>query len=158
MNLSTKRHSLSHIMAQAVKQNFPKAKIAIGPDTENWFYYDFDFGETEIVEKDLKKIEKTMKKIVTQNQDFKKFEVSYNEAREILDKMWEWFKNELVDRLESGDFKNEEKISWKISFYINISKWKSSEYYSSLQEFLKEKWYFDFSELDWNQTKNLKFL
>ena len=46
MELSTKRHSLSHIMAQAVKQNFPNAKIATGPDTTDGFYYDFDFGET----------------------------------------------------------------------------------------------------------------
>jgi threonyl-tRNA synthetase len=43
MDLSTKRHSLAHIMAQAVKQNFPEAKIATGPDTEDGFYYDFDF-------------------------------------------------------------------------------------------------------------------
>ncbi len=158
MNLSIKRHSLSHIMAQAVKQIFPQAKIATGPDTEDWFYYDFDFGEAEISDKDLKKIEKSMKKIVTQGQDFKKFEVSYDEAREILDKMWEWFKKELVDKLESWDFKKQEKISGKISFYINISKGKNNEYYSSLQEYLKEKWYFDFEEFDWDQVKNLKFI
>ncbi len=158
MNLSTKRHSLSHIMAQAVKQNFPKSKIATGPDTDDWFYYDFDFLEAEITEKDLKKIEKSMKKIISQGQDFKKFEVSYEEAREILDKMWEWFKKELVNKLESWDFKNKEKINWKISFYINISKWKSNDYYSEIQDFLKEKWYFDFSLLDWDQIKNLKFI
>jgi len=158
MDLSIKRHSLSHIMAQAVKQLFPEAKIATWPDTENWFYYDFDFWESEISDKDLKKIEKTMKKIITQNQDFKKFEVSYDEAREILDKMWEWFKKELVDKLEKWDFKNKEKISGKISFYINISKGKNNDYYSALQEYLKEKWFFDFSETDWDQTKNLKFI
>ncbi len=158
MNLSTKRHSLSHIMAQAVKQNFPEVKIATGPDTEDWFYYDFDFGEKTLEEKELKKIQNSMKKIVTQGQDFKKFEVSYDEAREILDKMWEWFKKELVDKLESWVFKNEEKISGKISFYINISKGKNSEYYSSLQEYLKGKWYFDFEEHDWDQVKNLKFI
>ncbi len=158
MNLSTKRHSLSHIMAQAVKQNFPKSKIATGPDTDDWFYYDFDFWEAEITEKDLKKIEKSMKKIISQGQDFKKFEVSYQEAKEILDKMWEWFKKELVNKLESWNFKNKEKINWKISFYINISKWKSNDYYSEIQDFLKEKWYFDFSLLDWDQIKNLKFI
>ncbi len=158
MNLSTKRHSLSHIMAQAVKNIFPEASIATGPDTEDWFYYDFDFWEKPLEEKELKKIEKSMKKIITQGQDFKKFEVSYDEAREILDKMWEWFKKELVDKLESWDFKNDEKISGKISFYINISKGKNNEYYSSLQEYLKEKWYFKFDELDWDQVKNLKFI
>jgi len=158
MILSTKRHSLSHIMAQAVKTLFPEAKIATGPDTDDGFYYDFDFWEKTLEEKEFKKIEKQMKKIVTQWQDFKKFEVSYDKAREILDKMWEWFKKELVNKLESWDFKNKEKISWKISFYINISKGKNSEYYSSLQEYLKEEWYFNFEELDWDQVKNLKFI
>jgi len=60
-----------------------------------------------------------MKKIVSQGQDFKMFEVSYDEAREILKAMGEDFKTEIVDMLESGTFKNKEKISGKISFYIN---------------------------------------
>jgi threonyl-tRNA synthetase len=89
IELSTKRHSLAHIMAQAVKQNFPNAKIATGPDTEDGFYYDFDFGEVEFSDKDLKKVEKSMKKIVTQNQDFKSFEVDFSQARKILDTMGE---------------------------------------------------------------------
>ena len=158
MNLSTKRHSLSHIMAQAVKQNFPEAKIATGPDTQDWFYYDFDFGETVLSEKDLKKIEKSCKKIISQGQDFKKFEVSFDEARKILDKMWEGFKNELVDKIESWDFKNTEKISDKITFYYNISKWKSSEYYENMQNFIYENGFSEFNDLDWDQVKNLKFI
>jgi threonyl-tRNA synthetase len=120
--LSTKRHSLAHIMAQAVKQNFPDAKIATGPDTEDGFYYDFDFGEVEFSDKDLKKVEKSMKKIVSQGQDFKKFDVNFDEARKILDTMGESFKNELVDKIESKDFKNEEKLSDRISFYLNVAK------------------------------------
>lgn len=158
MNLSTKRHSLSHIMAQAVKQNFPEAKIATGPDTEDWFYYDFDFWETILSEKDLKKIEKSMKKIISQGQNFKKFEVNFDEARKILDKMWEWFKNELVDKIESWNFKNTEKLSDKISFYYNISKWKSNDYYSEIQNFLTKNNFANFSDLDWDQIKNLKFI
>jgi threonyl-tRNA synthetase len=43
INLEIKRHSLAHVMAQAVKQNFPESKIATGPDTDDGFYYDFDF-------------------------------------------------------------------------------------------------------------------
>ena len=158
MELSTKRHSLSHIMAQAVKQNFSDVKIAIWPDTEDGFYYDFDFGETVLVEKDLKKIEKTMKKIVSQGQNFNKFEVSFDEARKILDKMWEWFKKQLVDKIETLDFKNTEKLTDKITFYYNISKWKNSEYYSEIQEFLVENNFTEFNELDWEQIKNLKFI
>ena len=150
-----KRHSLAHVMAQAVKQNFPDAKIATGPDTEDGFYYDFDFWDVEFSDKDLKKIEKSMKKIITQNQDFKKFEVNFDEARQILDQMWEGFKNELVDKIESGDFKNQEKLSDKISFYINVSKWGKE---SDMQEFLKNNSFEDFSELDGDQVKNLKFI
>jgi threonyl-tRNA synthetase len=74
-------------MAQAVKQNFPDVKIATGPDTEDGFYYDFDFGEVEFSDKDLKKVEKSMKKIVSQGQNFKKFDVDFAEARTILDIM-----------------------------------------------------------------------
>jgi len=156
--LSTKRHSLAHIMAQAVKQNYPDVKIATGPDTEDGFYYDFDFGEVEFSDKDLKKVEKSMKKIVSQGQNFKKFDVDFAEARTILDIMWEHFKTELVDKIESGDFKNEEKLSDKISFYYNVAKGKGSENILSLQEFLKENNFESFEELDGDQVKNLKFI
>jgi threonyl-tRNA synthetase len=87
MELSLKRHSLAHIMAQAVKQNFPEVKIATGPSTEDGFYYDFDFGTVEFSEKDLKTVEKTMKKIITQNQDFRKFDVDFDSARKIVEAM-----------------------------------------------------------------------
>jgi len=142
--LDTKRHSLAHIMAQAVKQNFPETKCATGPFTDDGFYYDFDFGNQEFSDKDLKKIEKSMKKIISQNQDFMMFEVSYSEARELLKIMWEEFKSEIVDMLESGKFKNTEKITGKISFYKNH---------------IQEKWYFDFeSHMDGDQVRNLKFI
>jgi len=121
-SLDTKRHSLAHIMAQAIQQNFPETKCATGPFTEDGFYYDFDFGAQDFSDKDFKKIEKSMKKIISQNQDFQIFEVSYDEAREILRLMGEDFKIEIVDMLESGKFKNTEKISGKISFYINTGK------------------------------------
>lgn len=158
VELSTKRHSLAHIMAQAVKQNFPEAKIATGPDTEDGFYYDFDFGEIEFSDKDLKTVEKTMKKIITQNQDFKKFEVDYENGRKVLNAMDESFKTELIDRFESGDFKNSEKLSDKISFYFNTSKGKPSEYYNKMQEFLAENNFEAFQDLDGDQVKNLKFI
>jgi threonyl-tRNA synthetase len=157
MELSLKRHSLAHIMAQAVKQNFPEVKIATGPSTEDGFYYDFDFGTVEFSEKDLKTVEKTMKKIITQNQDFRKFDVDFDSARKIVEAMWEWFKSEIIDKLESWDFKNKEKISDKITFYMNISKGKNSEYYEKLQDFLSKEGLF-IEELDWDQVKNLKFM
>ncbi len=155
-DLSTKRHSLAHIMAQAVKQNFPGVKIATGPDTEDGFYYDFDFWDVEFSDKDLKKIEKTMKKIITQNQEFKSFETDYSKAREVLKAMDEEFKTELIDRFESWDFKNKEKLSDKISFYYNVSKWKASN--EDLQNFLIDNNLEKFEDLDGDQVKNLKFI
>lgn len=155
-SIDTKRHSLAHIMAQAVQQNFPGTKIATGPYTEDGFYYDFDFGDAEFSDKDFKKIEKSMKKIISQNQDFQMFEVSYDEARAIIKLMGEEFKTELIDMIESGKFKNTEKISGKISFYINTWKWGNP---SELQEFIQEKWYFDFNaHMDGDQIRNLKFI
>ncbi len=153
-----KRHWLAHVMAQAVQENFPEVKIATGPYTDDGFYYDFDFASEEISDKDFKKIEKSMKKIVSQNQNFVMFEVSYEEAKEILFQMWEEFKIELVERLESGEFKNKEKITGRISFYLNVWKWKSTEKNSATQAFLKEKWFFAFEDMDGDQVKNLKFI
>lgn len=154
--LDTKRHSLAHVMAQAVGQNFSETKNATWPYTEDGFYYDFDFGTQEFSDKDFKTIEKSMKKIISQNQDFRMFEVSYDEAREILKLMGEDFKIELVDMIESGKFKNTEKITGKISFYINTGKWWTP---SELQEFIQSKWYFDFeSHMDGDQIRNLKFI
>ncbi|MDD3793717.1 MAG: threonine--tRNA ligase [Candidatus Gracilibacteria bacterium] len=158
IDLSTKRHSLSHIMAQAVKSLYPDVKIATGPDTEDGFYYDFDFGTTEFSETNLKEVEKKMKQIITQNGDFKRFEVDYDTARKVLKAMNEDFKSELIDRFESGDFKNKEKLSDKISFYFNVSKGKSSDYYERLQNFLVKNNLEKFSELDGDQVKNLKFI
>ena len=153
--IETKRHSYAHVMAQAVQQNFPGTKIATGPETEDGFFYDFDFWDIDFSDKDLKKIEKTMKKIISQWQDFKNFEASFDQARTILDEMGEWFKNELVDKIQSWDFKNEEKLSNKISFYMNVWKWGKE---SDMQNFLKDKSFEDFSEMDGDQVKNLKFI
>lgn len=155
MELALKRHSLAHIMAEAVKQNFPGVKIATGPDTEDGFYYDFDFWDVEFSDKDLKDVEKTMKRIITQNQDFRKFEVSFDDARKIVDFVWEWFKKELIDKIQSWDFKNKEKLSDKITFYINISKWGKE---TELQKFLEDNNFIKFDELDGDQVKNLKFM
>ena len=157
-SLDIRRHGLAHVMAQAVQENFPGTKIATGPYTEDGFYYDFDFGDQEFSDKDFKSIEKSMKKIISQNQDFTVFEVSYDDAREILEQMGEEFKSEIVEKLESWDFKNKEKISGKITFYLNIGKGKGSEKNERLQAFLKEKNYYAFSEMDGDQVKNLKFI
>ena len=67
------RHSTSHIMAQAVQNLFPSAKLAIGPAIENGFYYDFDIENITLNEDNLKDIEKEMRRLVEQNLTFEKY-------------------------------------------------------------------------------------
>nr|WP_232820071.1 threonine--tRNA ligase [Nocardioides allogilvus] len=65
------RHSTAHVMAQAVQQLWPEAKLGIGPPVENGFYYDFDV-ETPFVPEDVTKIESAMRKIIKENQRFER--------------------------------------------------------------------------------------
>lgn len=65
------RHSTAHVMAQAVQQIWPEAKLGIGPPIDNGFYYDFDV-ETPFVPEDLVKIESAMRKIIKENQRFER--------------------------------------------------------------------------------------
>ncbi len=75
------RHSTAHVMAQAVQELFPDAKLGIGPPIENGFYYDFDV-ETPFVPEDLEKIETRMRKIVKEGQRFSRRPVSDDDALE----------------------------------------------------------------------------
>jgi len=81
--LNILRHSTAHVMAQAVQDVFPEAKLGIGPPIENGFYYDFDVPEAFTPE-DLKKIEQQMRQIVKQGQLFSRRAVSDDEARREL--------------------------------------------------------------------------
>jgi len=88
------RHSCAHVLAQAVQELFPEAKLGIGPPVENGFYYDFDVAEPFTPE-DLKRIEKRMQEIVKQGQRFSRRAVTDDEARaELAD---EPYKLELID-------------------------------------------------------------
>ena len=78
--LAILRHSTAHVMAQAVQDLFPEAKLGIGPPIENGFYYDFDVPEPFSPE-DLKAIEQKMRQIVKQGQLFSRRVVSDDEAR-----------------------------------------------------------------------------
>ena len=70
--LHAMRHSLAHIMASAVQRLWPEAKFGVGPVVENGFYYDIDLGDVKISDQQFGKIEKTMRRIITENQDFVK--------------------------------------------------------------------------------------
>jgi threonyl-tRNA synthetase len=91
--LNILRHSTTHVMAQAVQDLFPQAKLGIGPPIENGFYYDFDVPEA-FTPDDLKKIEQQMRQIVKQGQLFSRRVVTDDDARsELAD---EPYKLELV--------------------------------------------------------------
>ena len=74
------RHSTAHVMAQAVQELYPEAKLGIGPPVENGFYYDFDVAEP-FTPQDLERIERRMREIVKEGQAFSRREVSDEQAR-----------------------------------------------------------------------------
>ena len=94
------RHSLSHVLAQAVRRLFPEAQLAIGPAIEDGYYYDFDV-ERPFTPEDLEAIEKEMRKIVKENHRFERLEVSREEARAMLE--GQAYKLEILDDLEEGE-------------------------------------------------------
>lgn len=106
------RHSFAHVLAQAVQKNFPEVKFGFGPPTEDGFFYDFDFGETTIEEKDLKQIEKTMKKIISQKQTFEYCEMTAQEAKDKANEIGQEYKILQIDNLL-------EKGVDKFSYYTN---------------------------------------
>ncbi|MER5318355.1 threonine--tRNA ligase [Streptosporangium roseum] len=77
------RHSTAHVMAQAVQELFPEAKLGIGPPVDNGFYYDFDV-KNPFTPEDLKRVEKRMREIVKQGQIFSRRPVSDEDAIEEL--------------------------------------------------------------------------
>jgi len=105
-----KRHSLAHVLALAILKIWPEAKLAIGPAIDNGFYYDIDFGETVISEKDLKTIEKEMFKIIKQNLDFKQSEKEIDLALKEAKEEKNPYKQELIKDLK-------EEGNKKVSFY-----------------------------------------
>ena len=76
------RHSMSHILAKAIKQLYPDVKAAIGPAIDNGFYYDFD--NLNITPDDFAKIEDKMREIINKNEDFKRVVVSKAEAEKLF--------------------------------------------------------------------------
>ena len=99
-HLHAMRHSLAHITAGAVKKLWPEAKFGVGPVVENGFYYDIDLGEQKISESDFKKIEKEMRTIINQSQEFERFEMPVDEAIEWAKVNGQPYKEELLNDLK----------------------------------------------------------
>ena len=105
--LAALRHTASHVLAEAVKNLYPQAKLAIGPSIDTGFYYDFDVKEN-ISSEDFEKIEAEMKKIIKEDLPIEKYTLSREEAIKFEKEQGEDYKVELIEELPEGE---------EISFY-----------------------------------------
>jgi threonyl-tRNA synthetase len=113
------RHSTAHVLAQAVQQLFPDAKLGIGPPVENGFYYDFDVAEP-FGPDDLKAIEQRMRQIVKQGQRFSRRVVSPDEARAEL--ALEPYKLELIGLKGPSGEESVEVGGHELTMYDNLDR------------------------------------
>lgn len=117
--LDTKRHSLAHVLASAVLEMFPEAKLGIGPPTKNGFYYDFDLPRTLIPE-DLEILQEKMNKIIAENQTFEKAVLPIDEALEKFTEAKQDYKVELIKKLKD---KGETEVSiYKTGPFVDLCK------------------------------------
>jgi len=96
-------HSSAHLMAEAIELLYPGVKFGIGPDIENGFYYDVDFGDYEISEKDLQKIEKKMLELAREKQTFDRKDISKADALKYFSEKGDEYKLELISDLNDGE-------------------------------------------------------
>jgi threonyl-tRNA synthetase len=96
-------HSTSHVVAQALEELYPGIKLTIGPAIENGFYYDVDFGDHTISDKDFPAIEKKALEIARGKHEFKMREVSKSKAVDYYQASQNEYKLELVENLEDGE-------------------------------------------------------
>ena len=129
------RHSLAHIMATAVQQLWPDAKFGVGPVVEHGFYYDIDLGETKISEQQFNKIEKIMRRIIAEKQDFVCTKCPIDDAIQWAKDNHQPYKEELLndlkragttvakdlDAAEMGTITEGDSALDEVSFYTNGS-------------------------------------
>ena len=108
------RHSVAHVMAMAVKELFPGAKVAIGPAIEDGFYYDFDY-ERSFKEEDLSAIEQKMEEIIRANVSFSREVVKKSEALAFFRSAQENYKAEIVE-----DIAEEEVSFYRVGPFVDL--------------------------------------
>ncbi len=109
------RHSISHVLAYAVKRLYPEAKLAIGPAINDGFYYDFDV-ENSFSAEDLVKLEDEMRKIIKENPSIERFELPRDEALKLMEDANEPYKVELIN-----DLGEDEVISfYKMGDFVDL--------------------------------------
>jgi threonyl-tRNA synthetase len=96
------RHSTAHLMAQAMKRLYKDVKFGVGPVIEEGFYYDFDMDES-VTPEDLPKIEKEMQRIIDENLEIVRKEVSREEAKRMFREIGDDLKLELIDAIPEGE-------------------------------------------------------
>jgi len=99
---STFWHSSAHLMAEALEALYPGTQFGIGPAIDLGFYYDVDFGDTVISDKDLEAIERKMKELAKQNNVYQRSEVSKPDALSYFKEKGDEYKIELIEELEDG--------------------------------------------------------
>ena len=100
---STMWHSSAHLMAEALEKLYPGIKLAIGPPVANGFYYDIDLMEHSISEKDLERVEQTMKELARAKNPFIRKEISKSEAVAYFEEKADPYKLELLEGLNDGE-------------------------------------------------------
>ena len=119
------RHSAAHVLATAVLRLFPEAKLDIGPPTDNGFYYDFDLDH-KFTADDLEKIEAEMKKVIKENQSFRRIEVTREEAEEYFKSIDQPYKLSRLEDIPEGEpvtyYQNGEFIDLCAGTHVNYSK------------------------------------
>lgn len=132
-SLNTMRHSLAHIMANAIQHKWPQAKLGVGPAVENGFYYDVDLDDSTISDEDFGSIEEEMKKIIAADQKFERSEMPIDEAINWAKDNNQPYKEELLndlkregttlfkdlDAAELGTVAGDEAKLGAVSFYRN---------------------------------------
>ncbi len=96
------RHSMAHVMAEAVMEKFPGTKVAIGPPIDNGFYYDFELPR-QPTEEDLDEISDRMEKIINEDREFVRTVVSRDEAEKIFREQNQDYKLELLEAIDEGE-------------------------------------------------------
>jgi threonyl-tRNA synthetase len=95
-------HSSAHLLAEAVQQLYPEAKFGIGPPIESGFYYDIDFGDKQISQEDLPKIEDKFIEMARKKSEFNRKEVTKQEALDFYKEKGNEYKVDLIEGLEDG--------------------------------------------------------
>ncbi len=96
-------HSSAHLMAEALELLYPGTKFGIGPAIENGFYYDVDFGDKTVSVNDLVAIEKKMMELAQQKYEYKRYEISKENALKYFGEKGDEYKLELIDGLNDGE-------------------------------------------------------